>query len=133
MHLPTATRLCTVQNQWPENATITDYKLGIGDNLTLSLFFVREQKSLSRMAPKDKDEQKMTGAEYIFEKQNINLQTNSRIVSDGSVLLAEVGRLEAKGKTLNELQSEVRNILIRNGKSPRFQLEIVEFNSQKAY
>ena len=56
-----------------------------------------------------------------------------RIGSDGSILLAEVGRLQAKGKTLKELQSEVRNILIRNGRTPRFQLEIVEFNSQKAY
>ena len=27
----------------------------------------------------------------------------------------------------------MRNILIRNGRTPRFQLEIVEFNSQKAY
>ena len=34
---------------------------------------------------------------------------------------------------MNELRSEVRNILIRNGVSPRFQLEIVEFKSQKAY
>ena len=57
----------------------------------------------------------------------------SRIGSDGSVLLLEVGRLEANGKSLNELRSEVRNILIRNGVSPRFQLEIAEFKSQKAY
>ena len=48
-------------------------------------------------------------------------------------LLLEVGRLEANGKSLNELRSEVRNILIRNGVSPRFQLEIAEFKSQKAY
>ena len=47
--------------------------------------------------------------------------------------LLEVGRLEASGKTLNELQSEVRNVLIRNGASPRFQLEIIEFKSKKAY
>ncbi len=120
------------QNQWPENANFSNYKLGIGDNLTLSLFFVREQKALSRMTPQSEDDPK-EDEPFIFEKQNINLQTNSRISSDGSVLLAEVGRLEAKGKTLIELQSEVRNILIRNGKSPRFQLEIVEFNSQKAY
>ena len=45
----------------------------------------------------------------------------------------EVGRLEANGKSLNELRSEVRNILIRNGVIPRFQLEIVEFKSQKSY
>ena len=45
----------------------------------------------------------------------------------------EVGRLEAVGKTINDLRSEVRNILIRNGISPKFQLEITAFNSQKAY
>ena len=49
------------------------------------------------------------------------------------MLLLEVGRLEAIGKSLNELRSEVRNILIRNGVSPRFQLEIAEFKSHKAY
>ena len=64
--------------------------------------------------------------------QNI-IESNGRVGSDGSVLLLEVGRLEASGKTLNELRSEVRNILIRNGSSPRFQLEIVSFRSQRAY
>ena len=49
------------------------------------------------------------------------------------VLLLEVGRLDADGKSLNELRSEVRNILIRNGISPRFQLEISDFKSKKAY
>ena len=61
------------------------------------------------------------------------IQTTGRIGSDGSVLLLEVGRLEAVGKTINDLRSEVRNILIRNGISPKFQLEITAFNSQKAY
>ena len=61
------------------------------------------------------------------------LYRKGRVGSDGSVLLLEVGRLEANGKSLNELRSEVRNILIRNGVSPRFQLEIGEFKSQRAY
>ena len=61
------------------------------------------------------------------------IQTSGRVGSDGSILLLEVGRLEALGKSINELRSEVRNILIRNGISPKFQLEISAFNSQKAY
>ena len=61
------------------------------------------------------------------------INSTGRIGSDGSVLLLEVGRLEANGKSLNELRSEVRNILIRNGVIPRFQLEIVDFKSQKSY
>ena len=61
------------------------------------------------------------------------IQTSGRVGSDGSILLLEVGRLEALGKSINELRSEVRNILIRNGISPKFQLEISAFQSQKAY
>ena len=62
---------------------------------------------------------------FINSRQIDNtVNTTGRIGSDGSVLLLEVGRLEANGKSLNELRSEVRNILIRNV-SPRFQLEIV--------
>lgn len=114
--------------QWPENRSIFNYRLGIGDNLALTL--LREEKTLSRVAPGDNEEDQS----LILESQNeLLLETKGRIGSDGSVLLLEVGRLEAKGKTLSELQSEVRNILIRNGKSPRFQLEIIEFKSQKAY
>lgn len=119
-------------NRWPENLPSINYKLGVSDKLALSLFFTREQSTLMEIMPEDRDNPE-EDEQFIFEKQNINLQTNSRIGSDGSILLAEVGRLQAKGKTLKELQSEVRNILIRNGRTPRFQLEIVEFNSQKAY
>ena len=61
------------------------------------------------------------------------INSTGRIGSDGSVFLLEVGRLEANGKTLNELRAEVRNILIRDSVSPRFQLEITDFRSQKAY
>ena len=61
------------------------------------------------------------------------IQTSGRVGSDGSILLLEVGRLEALGKSINQLRSEVRNILIRNGISPKFQLEISAFKSQKAY
>ena len=67
------------------------------------------------------------------QQSDETINSTGRIGSDGSVLLLEVGRLEAIGKSLNELRSEVRNILIRNGVSPRFQLEIGEFKSQKAY
>ena len=56
------------------------------------------------------------------------INSTGRIGSDGSVLLLEVGRLEASGKTLNELRSEVRNILIRKSVSPRFQWKLVTLN-----
>ena len=56
-----------------------------------------------------------------------------RVGSDGSILLLEVGRLEALGKSINELRSEVRNILIRNGISPKFQLELALFNHKSLH
>ena len=118
----------TSSRVWPKNLKSFNYTLGVGDNLVLTL--LREEKTLGRIAPDDDE----SNQDLIMESQNeVVLQTKGRIGSDGSVLLLEVGRLDANGKTLNELQSEVRNILIRNGESPRFQLEISDFKSQKAY
>ena len=112
---------------WPKNRTSFKYTLGVGDHLALTL--LKEETKLSFAPGVDGEDQRL-----VTETQNdIVLKTEGRIGSDGSVLLLEIGRLEAKGKTLNELQSEVRNILIRNGASPRFQLEIIDFKSQKVY
>ena len=114
--------------KWPKNVGASSYKLGVGDNLALTL--IKEEKKLSfGPAGGENDDQRI----ITEEKKDIVLQTTGRIGSDGSVLLLEIGRLEARGKTLNEVRSEVRNILIRNGSSPRFQLEIIDFKSQRAY
>ena len=108
------------------------YQLGIGDTLALTL--IRTNNDLSTMAPRSSDSNEGSQQVIINQQQNDStIETKGRIGSDGSVLLLEVGRLEANGKSLNELRSEVRNILIRNGVSPRFQLEIVDFKSQKSY
>ena len=42
-------------------------------------------------------------------------------------------RIMGMSETITELRSEVRSILIRNGLSPKFQLDIVSFASQRAY
>ena len=121
----------------PETKKDEPYVLGIGDQI--ALIQVNEGSS---SAPN-------LGSSNVGSSNDVNLgalaalgnlsnekdvvQTTGRIGSDGSVLLLEVGRLEAVGKTINDLRSEVRNILIRNGISPKFQLEITAFNSQKAY
>ena len=120
---------------WPKQKAATEYKLGIGDTLDLTL--MKDDNSFEQMAPISRgNADDGTGDQNLFinSQQNDNIvKTTGRIGSDGSVLLLEVGRLEANGKSLNELRSEVRNILIRNGVSPRFQLEIGEFKSQKSY
>lgn len=114
---------------WPSQQITPNYKLGIGDTLALTL--ISKAEDVNTVAPNnDGDRQNL----IINSQQNDDtIETKARIGSDGSALLLEVGRLEANGKSLNELRSEVRNILIRNGVSPRFQLEIVEFKSQKSY
>ena len=120
---------------WPKQKAATEYKLGIGDTLDLTL--MKDVNSFEQLSPISRgNADDGTSAQNLFinSQQNDNtVNTIGRIGSDGSVLLLEVGRLEADGKSLNELRSEVRNILIRNGVSPRFQLEILEFKSQKSY
>lgn len=116
-------------NEWPKNLESFNYKLGVGDNLALTILRVESTLSSIPTSSDNGEDQSL----LMESQKDLILESKGRIGSDGSVLLLEVGRLEAKGKTLNELQSEVRNILIRNGTSPRFQLEIVEFKSRKAY
>ena len=114
-------------NQWPVVSKASIYKLGIGDTLALTL--IKTTKSSQQLTASSEEQNGIITTQQTDETIN----STGRIGADGSVLLLEVGRLEATGKSLNELRSEVRNILIRNGVSPRFQLEIAEFKSQKAY
>ena len=116
-----------VETQWPPNIENKEYKLGIGDEVVLRRMIERP----GRMSPIVNDNNEIS---YIPEKESTELiAASGRIGSDGTVLLLDVGRLIAKDKTLNSLRLEVRNTLIRNGESPRFQLEIIEFRSQRAY
>ena len=116
-----------VETQWPPNIENKEYKLGIGDEVVLRRMIERP----GRMSPIVNDNNEIS---YIPEKESTELiAASGRIGSDGTVLLLDVGRLIAKDKTLNLLRLEVRNTLIRNGESPRFQLEIIEFRSQRAY
>ena len=115
---------------WPPTLEDTDYRLGVGDELTI-LQMVETKTQTTIAAPNSENET----AQTIKPSETLQkiIEAKGRIGSDGSILLLEVGRLDALGKTLNELRSEVRNILIRNGSSPRFQLEISKFSSQRAY
>lgn len=117
------------KTQWPKEPNNFSYKLGIGDTLLLTL--LQETTTLNQMgSTSDSDNQ---SAIYNSQKSDATIRSIGSIGSDGSVLLLKAGSLIAKGKTLIELRSEVRNVFIRNGISPRFQLEIEEFKSQKAF
>ena len=113
-------------SRWPPAGYKAPYKLGIGDGLALTQIIETEN---SKVETEKGGSEK--SSRNIGETSQDIVTSTSAIGSDGSVLLLEVGRLEAAGKTLNELRSEFRNIFIRNGKSTRFQLEISSFNSQK--
>ena len=117
--------------KWPKAVETLNYKLGIGDTLTLTL--INQIKSSSQLAPSSGNSEDNQNLIITSQAGEEKFNSTGRIGSDGSVLLLEVGRLDANGKSLNELRSEVRNILIRNGVSPRFQLEISEFKSQRSY
>ena len=121
-----------VADQWPTQKSTSNYKLGIGDTLALTIIKqVQPANPITQSTSEDGQTTLVIPPQQPAIDETIN--STGRIGSDGSVLLLEVGRLEANGKSLNELRSEVRNILIRNGVIPRFQLEIVEFKSQKSY
>jgi polysaccharide biosynthesis/export protein len=109
---------------WPKSSQKRDYELGVGDGLR----FVQMSDGAD--------------VKVIFEnglnsgqiKENDNIMYSSGIVgSNGNVLLLGVGNIKAAGRTLNKIRTEIRNILIRNGLAPNFQLEIDSFKSKKAY
>lgn len=115
--------------KFPETKSPAEYVIGPGDELTLLRVNEADDSAVNNLSV-DRE-----GAVFTLpgaSKQAGVIATSGRVGSDGSILLLEVGRLEAAGKTLTEIQSEVRNILIRDGLSPRFQLELSGFASQTA-
>ena len=93
-----------IKRKWPAQNKALKYKLGVGDTLALTL--IKTTKTNQQLVPNDENQNVIITSQQIDETIN----SRGRIGSDGSVLLLEVGRLEAKGKSLNELRSEVRNI-----------------------
>jgi protein involved in polysaccharide export with SLBB domain len=98
----------------PNQKVETDYLLGVGDELT----FVQMNQAVNNLNIKD---------------PNTTLNTSSVVDTNGNILLLGLGSIQAENKPLNSIQTEVRNILIRNGLAPYFQLEITGFNSKKAF
>ena len=117
---------------WPRVTQNKPYTIGIGDEL--ALVQINESGNADAQAATiSRSLEEAVGSGGVNNLGQNVIRTTGRIGSDGRVLLLEVGRLDALGKTLTELRSEVRNILIRNGLSPKFQLDIVSFASQRAY
>lgn len=102
------------------------YRLGVGDQLTFAQFAEGGVATINELITSGNG-----GSSGIKADQVIT--SAGRVGSDGSVLLLGLGKLDIGGKTLNEARDLVRNILIRNGIAPKFQLEITGFNSQKVF
>jgi protein involved in polysaccharide export with SLBB domain len=112
--------------QFPTEEINSDYLLGIGDELTLIQLNESVNNILSNNKPNINN--------IISSKLNGNiLKTSGFVGTDGNILLLGLGNIKAKNRSLTEIRTEVRNILIRNGLAPSFQLEIAGFNSKKAF
>ncbi|MDB2332753.1 polysaccharide biosynthesis/export family protein [Amylibacter sp.] len=100
--------------QWPVSSEFSDYLLGVGDALTFT-------------------QSNDNGAQSIPGNREALISTEGVIGSNGNILLFGLGNIQAKNRTLDDVRTDVRNILIRNGLAPNFQLEISDFQSQKVY
>ena len=111
--------------QWPKTAKKTEYLLGAGDELT---FTQSNDNSV------DVSISYSESGQLIPKKNNDSLISTTGVIgSNGNILLYGLGNILATNRTLDDVRTEVRNILIRNGLAPNFQLEISNFQSQKVY
>jgi protein involved in polysaccharide export with SLBB domain len=116
----------TKSAQWPSISRKSEYRLGAGDELT---FTQSNDNNLDISVT-------MGGSGKIIPKLDERgslISTKGVIGSNGNILLFGLGNITAANRTLANIRNEVRNILIRNGLTPNFQLEISKFQSQKAF
>jgi protein involved in polysaccharide export with SLBB domain len=116
--------------QFPTQATEVDYLLGVGDELTL-IQLNEVASGLRNMLEAGIATNNGKAAQSQFSETV--LKTSGLVGTNGNILLLGLGNIKAEGRSLSDVQTEVRNILIRNGVAPSFQLEITSFNSKKAF
>ena len=112
--------------QWPSNPKESEYLLGAGDELK----FTQSNDNSGDITVNMDDDGQFTPPQL---DSGILITTNGVVGSNGNILLFGLGNITAANRTLGNVRTEVRNILIRNGHAPNFQLEISKFQSQKAF
>ena len=113
--------------QWPTNSGVSEYLLGPGDELS---FTQPKENNQDVTVTLDENGQLIP----LQEEERVGLiVTRGVIGTNGNILLFGLGNVSAANRTLDNVRTEVRNILIRNGLAPNFQLEISEFNSKKIF
>ena len=120
--------------QFPTQPTEVDYLLGVGDELTLIQLneVAGGLGDIISNIPKAGVDENNRNAGKPQPSENV-LKTSGLVGTNGNILLLGLGSIKAEGRSLSDVQTEVRNILIRNGLAPSFQLEITGFNSKKAF
>ena len=111
--------------QWPNVSIKSEYLLGVGDELSFA-----QSNDSNHDIPFSQTEE----GQMVRKNDNDSLiVTQGKIGSNGNILLYGLGNIQAANRTLDDVRTEVRNILIRNGLAPNFQLEISSFHSKKAF
>jgi protein involved in polysaccharide export with SLBB domain len=113
--------------KWPKASKQTEYILGVGDQLN----FVQSNDSNQKISITYGNNGQLIPVDA--EAADGLISTQGVIGSNGNVLLYGLGNILAANRTLDSIRTEVRNILIRNGLAPNFQLEISNFQSKKAF
>ena len=124
----------TSATQFPAQPIEADYLLGVGDELTLIQLneVAGGLGNIISNIPQTGNDENNQNAAKPQSSENV-LKTSGLVGTNGNILLLGLGSIKAEGRSLSDVQTEVRNILIRNGLAPSFQLEITSFNSKKAF
>ena len=124
----------TWATQFPAQPIEADYLLGVGDELTLIQLneVAGGLGNIISNIPQTGNDENNRNAAKPQSSENV-LKTSGLVGTNGNILLLGLGSIKAEGRSLSDVQTEVRNILIRNGLAPSFQLEITSFNSKKAF
>ncbi len=109
--------------QWPNTIIENEYLLGPGDELTFA-----QSNDISEKVSILSDLENNT-----TERKDELFVTKGTVGTNGNVLLFSLGNISVANRTLENVRTEVRNILIRGGLAPNFQLEISDFKSKKAF
>ena len=112
--------------RWPSNSKESEYLLGAGDELTLT----QSNDSNQDVTIAYSDDGQLISTK---EDNDSLILTQGVIGSNGNILLYGLGNILAANRTLDDVRTEVRNILIRDGLAPNFQLEVSDFKSKKAF
>ena len=110
---------------WSTDSTPTEYLICVGDELT----FIQQNNISTQVTSVNS-----YGFPNVNEVTEETIQKTSGFVgTNGDILLLGLGNISVGNRSLTSVRTDVRNILIRDGKTPNFQLEITQFRSKKAY